>query len=314
MSYCSDLPGPAPVTLSPFIPEHGFALTSLEIVTGHVVIPLLRHLPHLRVLKAGSMTNEILEALPTHCRHLEIIQLTDCNYSVHLPSKRTHDELHRFLLSCPTIKVIDGIGRYVNADDMIEEPWACQGLEKLRFGIFGVKRLTKDEWTIYDAILAAHPKYQDGDDLTGIISTLTDQEQAVVQKLLQSREQQQQVYERLANLQNLKHLDFGYKFNNHGRDGANERESQGSVAYDTLELSLGSGLEQLGALKNLRVIGFESRDHRIGTRELEWMATNWPRLRLMHGLVKNELRCYMRTLRPDVAHDISASKYRGGRA
>jgi hypothetical protein len=61
------------------------------------------------------------------------------------------------------------------------------------------------------------------------------------------------------------------------------------------------------------MFGFEGVEHRIDRKELEWMAGNWPELKLMHGLVddqfeaepnleKPRLREYMQALRPDIVH------------
>ncbi|KAF9290495.1 hypothetical protein BGZ88_007301, partial [Linnemannia elongata] len=58
---------------------------------------------------------------------------------------------------------------------------------------------------------------------------------------------------------------------------------------NTLELSLESGLSQLGVLKNLEVFGFEGVDYRIKTKELSWMTESWPRLRVMRGLSNTNL-------------------------
>ncbi|KAK3816127.1 MAG: hypothetical protein J3Q66DRAFT_341724 [Benniella sp.] len=188
---------------------------------------------------------------------------------------------------------------------MIRESWVCQGIETLRCRIVGVVRLTKDEQTTLNNILASHPTFQHHGDVSGILSALSDKERAVVQKHLRSREQQRQIYERLASLQHLKYLDIGFEIQEY--TGHQPRRTP-----DTLELSLESGLGHLGSLKNLEMFGFEGVEHRIDGKELEWMAGNWPELKLMHGLVddhfevaepnmeKPRLREYMQTLRPDI--------------
>ncbi|KAF8946189.1 hypothetical protein BGZ47_001077 [Haplosporangium gracile] len=89
------------------------------------------------------------------------------------------------------------------------------------------------------------------------------------------------------------------------------------IPYEnTLELTLATGLDHLSGLRHLEVFGFEGVDHRIGKKELEWMAINWPKLKIIRGLqeddhlekmepdpVKTELRRYMKMLRPDVKHE-----------
>ncbi|KAG0303068.1 hypothetical protein BGZ97_002050 [Linnemannia gamsii] len=55
--------------------------------------------------------------------------------------------------------------------------------------------------------------------------------------------------------------------------------------YMSLEFSLESGLERLGGLKELEVLDVKSTAHRIGVAELEWMHVNWPKLKVIKGLV-----------------------------
>lgn len=84
---------------------------------------------------------------------------------------------------------------------------------------------------------------------------------------------------------------------------------------DTMELTLASGLDRLGALERLEVFGLSNLDHRIQEAELEWMAKTWPRLRVMCGMhytnilvsvdceVTAGLRKTMQVLRPEVKHE-----------
>ncbi|KAF9142425.1 hypothetical protein BG015_000899, partial [Linnemannia schmuckeri] len=68
-----------------------------------------------------------------------------------------------------------------------------------------------------------------------------------------------------------------------------ESESHGGphrlMNYQSLEFSLESGLEVLKGLKELRVLNVKSTAHRIGVEELDWMHTNWPKLKEIRGLV-----------------------------
>ncbi|KFH63300.1 hypothetical protein MVEG_10710 [Podila verticillata NRRL 6337] len=92
-------------------------------------------------------------------------------------------------------------------------------------------------------------------------------------------------------------------------------EFKSGETFDTLKLSLASGLDRLGALKNLEMIGFEGINYRIGKPELEWMAKAWPKLNLMYGLDKERLyqieyskeraalKAHFQQLRPNVVHD-----------
>ncbi|KAF9366604.1 hypothetical protein BGX34_000072 [Mortierella sp. NVP85] len=304
----------------------GSSLTRLHVHVFHKLEPLLRHLPKLRELKVNYLSDEDFKVLATTCRNLEVLEwIQNPPYIDETTRKRPeHDVLHQFLVACPSLKVFDGIERFIKADDMIREPWACQGIEKLRCRIVGVERLTKDEQVIYNRMIEANPLCQD-EAMAGLISTINgDEERSVMLKRRRSQEQQRRVYERLANLGQLKHLDLGYENRNpwtykeniyvSAHDGQEYAHYKESPIPDTLELSLESGLDQLGALKDLELFGFEAIDHRIGKKELEWMAKSWPKLRLIYGLLdclfmieqdkkKLDLRKYMQALRPDVKHD-----------
>ncbi|KAF9080250.1 hypothetical protein BGX23_002407 [Mortierella sp. AD031] len=98
------------------------------------------------------------------------------------------------------------------------------------------------------------------------------------------------IFDRLASLTRLKHLDLGYENRNpweyklghyYAADDENEYLAYDGPAFDTLELTLESGLGRLAALKDLEMFGFECVNHRIGRAELDWMAKSWPKLKLI---------------------------------
>lgn len=88
-----------------------------------------------------------------------------------------------------------------------------------------------------------------------------------------------------------------------------------SREFDTIELSLSSGLSRLRTLKNLEMIDFKCINHLIGRPEPEWMAASWPNFDVMHGLHsdeivavahgvrREELREYFQELRPNMVCD-----------
>ncbi|KAF9366606.1 hypothetical protein BGX34_000074 [Mortierella sp. NVP85] len=258
--------------------------------------PLLRHLPNLQELRTSNLTHESIKALATSCKALEVLEwIRDPTFYSILNSSPNHKNVHLLLVSCPNLRVFKGVDQHVNANDMIREPLACQMMEIFRCRIVGVVRLTKDEQTTLNNILASHPTFQRENDAPGVLSMLSEKERAVVQKHLRSREQQRQVYERLASLQCLKHLDIGFEIQEY-------LSHEPRRTLDTLELSLESGLGQLGSL-NLEMFGFEGVDYRIDKKELEWMAKRWPKLKLMHGLTdEHSEQTHMRALRPDIVH------------
>ncbi|KAF9935466.1 hypothetical protein BGZ67_003416 [Mortierella alpina] len=77
--------------------------------------------------------------------------------------------------------------------------------------------------------------------------------------------------------------------NSYSFRGRSKFYEYGEPIADTMKLSRDSGLERLAGLKYLEIFGFEGTDHRVGKQELEWMADQWPNLRVMRGLAKDNL-------------------------
>ncbi|KAF9365672.1 hypothetical protein BGX34_009007 [Mortierella sp. NVP85] len=296
---------------TPTFPDQGFALMKLCIPDSTNLMPLLYYIPNLRTLKINHLTGEAFGALASNCKHLRVLEWMNKSNDV-FHSRPEPDGLHRFLVSCSSLKVLNGIRQFIKADDMIREPWACRRIEVLRCRVVGIKRFNEEP-------------------LHGIVELATEyspelmvRDQSWKQMHKSYHEQQRSVYKRLADLKHLKQLDLGLK---NRRPGALYRflagvESAGYPRYydtvsDTLEISLESGLDELRTLKNLEMFGFEGANHCIQERELGWMARSWPKLKLMYGLAedhprytngwidsdkKKELRKYMQALRPDVKH------------
>jgi len=87
----------------------------------------------------------------------------------------------------------------------------------------------------------------------------------------QGRAIQGQVYDRLARLTNIETLWL--------------RSQSGMVKhFDCVEMSLESGLWKLAGLTALQELSVHGMAARIGVKEVEWMAGNWPRLRAIYGL------------------------------
>ncbi|KAF9103539.1 hypothetical protein BGX29_003238, partial [Mortierella sp. GBA35] len=191
-----------------------------------------------------------------------------------------------------------------------------------QFLILGIERLTPEEEIVMDALVDSRRYHLESKDWDSLL--LSGDEGDVVAKFQRSREQQQETCGWIGQLTSLKTLNFGYEHRNvrlpewdeppvYEVDGI-EYIQYGGLIPNTLELLVDSGLDRLSALKDLEVFGFEGCDHRIGKRELDLMASRWPKLKVMHGLQedmlgqiefdrhKAELREYMKRLRPDVTH------------
>ncbi|KAK3815470.1 MAG: hypothetical protein J3Q66DRAFT_389294 [Benniella sp.] len=88
---------------------------------------------------------------------------------------------------------------------------------------------------------------------------------------------QHRVYERLSRFVNLEVLWLGHNSYDYELLDCSDQ-------YECLEMSLESGLDQLRGLKRLRVLNVSLMATRIGQKEAQWMAEQWPELRVIHGL------------------------------
>ncbi|KAG0280237.1 hypothetical protein BGZ95_010836 [Linnemannia exigua] len=280
---------------------------------------VLPWLPNLIEFRIYQLTRTIAQALIRHCPMLEIFEAANEeslheDYSI---DPLETDIVSILLTGCSHLKVFDGIHHAIDAEKISVLPIVCHELTTFRCQIRGVPRLTPAE---NEAVLTSTATATSVPDPTVLKATLRKQEE--------SRNMQIRVLNRLATLTNLRTLDLGFEYRDldiffgHGsmgpRKAAQPDYDFGSPFADTLELSLESGLDCLDTLTKLEVFGFESLDHRIGKAELAWMATHWPRLKLMRGVhedkkflrvkrpidsYKEELRVFMQSLRGDVAHE-----------
>jgi hypothetical protein len=276
---------------------------------------LLKHIPSIVEWHSRTRLVGDLRFLTEHFPRLESF------VAIHLPvnledypGARSHsDPTNQFLATQRHLLEFDSIENFIKVDEMLRQPWACMGLERLTCRIVGVDRLNKEEEAVVTRVMAP-----------GYSSELSEEETGAVEKFHRCRAQHHGVYDRLASLTRLKQLNLGYENRNPweykggntyiGKDG-NEYLEYAEPTFDTLEMSLESGLERLAALRDLEMIGFECINHRIGKVELDWMAKSWPKLKLMYGLDKERLhnieydknraalKKYFKRLRPDVVHD-----------
>ncbi|KAI9238445.1 MAG: hypothetical protein BYD32DRAFT_413760 [Podila humilis] len=277
---------------------------------------VLLHLPELRELTHnGNFRMSMITAIATYCPRFQALRRRSQPWLIDEQRGRlVYEPTNELLVASSSLRVLDSIRNILRVDDVLRQPWACMGLEWLCCWIVGIERLTVSEQALVDRVL-----------VPGYTGALTADETVAVEKFHRCSTQQHGVYDRLAGLVKLKHLDLGFENRNPMTQDNGERyevDGEEYVRYagptfDTLELSLASGLDRLGALKDLEMIGFECVNHRIRKRELEWMAKAWPKLKSMYGLDKERLpmiepdqeraalREYFRLLRPDVNHDSS---------
>ncbi|KAK5820907.1 hypothetical protein F5H01DRAFT_339590 [Linnemannia elongata] len=237
-------------------------------------IPYFVHLmPHLVRLRLGATTGDLVAELGRTCRSLKW---------VHFDLKEPcYQEMNQLFVKCTRLTHCLGEGHEVLSSDVLQEPhWACLGLQELHCAIRGVARLTVGQEHVLDKM--RHDSRTEPE---------MDEEREAVNRWKESLSVQRQVYQRLALLTKLTYLDIGVSQFSRGTPreryisefdgGLCYRGRTGSIFSGCLELSLESGLSELGTLAQLRTIGFQGVDHRIGLQEMLWMVARWPVRRVM---------------------------------
>ncbi|KAF9150393.1 hypothetical protein BG015_007812 [Linnemannia schmuckeri] len=279
--------------------------------------------PSLKRLLVTGLTREIAFTAIKFCPLLEHVGETMDPTSIFPDHQRKtdHNIPTLFLKSCPQLRVINGIKLAIDVhlDPHAVEGWICPQLRTLRCQIIGLPRLTKQERIALDT--------QPLDSLSPSPASIQENLDATQEEKAEAAEARiniqtfqklhHQIYDQLAQLTNLRRLILGFEFRDFYRLILYSQGSYPVWNYDdpvpgTLEFSLASGLGRLSTLKNLEEFGFEGLDHRIGRLEIEWMAANWPQLRVLRGVAddktsgrayakqKQLIREHMHSLRPEI--------------
>ncbi|KAF8945504.1 hypothetical protein BGZ47_002506 [Haplosporangium gracile] len=289
---------------------------------ANLVIPWL---PHLIEVSLTQLHPSTARALGTHCRKLEVVKQIDGGttiYQDHINQKPAVNTVGILLRECATLKVFDGIHHTLEATHMLKYPWACRDLETFRCQIIGIPRLTIAEQELLDSTDEGSRLADSSDGDSGSNGSMDNVARAALSKKKQrGLELQLQVMDHLAGLTSLTVLDLGYEYRDlQSAQRKKELEPnwtvkiEGEPALESLELTLATGLDRLSSLTRLEIFGFEGINHRIGKPELLWMATAWPKLKVLRGLHEDDLpsvvedpertklREFMRELRVDVRH------------
>ncbi|KAG0377216.1 hypothetical protein BGX24_006494 [Mortierella sp. AD032] len=268
---------------------------------------VLSWLPNLVELSCPVLGQDTARGLVHYCKGFQAYLQSVFKSSIHYSywSGTTPNVFRHLMEECSDLQVLDGVRHTIEFEGLETNEWVCSGLEKLRCQFVGFSRLTAVE----EAIL--------GDEEASVMGSSN---QVLEERQRVSREQQKTVLDRLSTFTRLRVLDLGYEFRvlqlvRGVRGHPSAYSTLAQPIPTTMELSLASGLDRLAALKDLEVFGFEGVDHRIGKPELEWMAVNWPKLKVMRGVQednipgeefraeKKMLREYFQVLRPDVVHE-----------
>ncbi|KAF9922217.1 hypothetical protein FBU30_007703 [Linnemannia zychae] len=275
---------------------------------------ILPCLPDLIQFSVPLLHSKTAQALVTCCPDLKRFSQTQDGNGLSPDVWMVHSTgtLNSVFTGCLNLTVLDAINHRLTVRDFDNIEWRCRSLEVFRCQIIGLCRVTHLEKIMMDEIIA--------NDLVEPHRRHSKAENELKEKYDRYQENHYQVYAQLARLTKLKILDLGYQFKSRRITHWTWRPLPYGVRYNeplpgTLELSLRSGLNQLKTLANLEVFGFECVDHQIEELEIEWMATNWPRLRVMRGLQDRTapgpitcpgrygLRMRMAQLRPEIRHE-----------
>ncbi|KAK3818212.1 MAG: hypothetical protein JOS17DRAFT_757369 [Linnemannia elongata] len=261
-------------------------------------------LPFLTALKTKDLGHDISQAIATHCSQLEVLvdhKKPKVAYAAEILNELS--ALEPILQSCPNLRVLDALGHRLVVSVMSETPWATTKLETLRCQIRGLTRLDQVEEERYSRALNLFQKKG---------RKHNTRRAEIMQRYQVCLDDHTRLYAQLARQTQLRILELGF---DHRVKDYRRASGYSDPVKDTPELSLKSGLGLLWDLKELEVFGFEGFEHRIGTEELDWMAENWPRLRMLRGLQKDTfhqiqfdehkalLRKHLQKLRPEVEHE-----------
>ncbi|KAF8929235.1 hypothetical protein BGZ47_001190 [Haplosporangium gracile] len=231
----------------------------------------LRHAPTLEHLETGACNfpEEILQALLQSSPSLRTLK-TMQEYNYHLPSKEVE----------------------LDALRVIKTPWICTQLEEFKCRILNVTR-PDVVITPFDNVFPDPPPPPGA--LPGLVAA-QDQGPLAGAMLIAQQEShavQRRVLRQIGQLTHLRKLSLGRLVHNDNNPEYSRLEIRGirTMAVDEnfdwrcLELTLESGLDELSRLKQLKELWVYKMAHRIGLAEIRWMVENWPRLKIIGGLM-----------------------------
>lgn len=154
--------------------------------------------------------------------------------------------------------------------DMFTSPcWGCLLLTNLHLEIGGIPR-SNESTTADDSIFDQQESHRIQRQVYRQLSTLTRLQEL---RLGRACERQDiETYEAHQQYQEVEHT------------ADNSSEKVPGFQRDCLEMTLESGLDLLGTLKELSVLDLSRMDHRVGEPELRWMRRHWPHFRTLRGV------------------------------
>ncbi|KAF9141440.1 hypothetical protein BGX30_004788 [Mortierella sp. GBA39] len=297
------------------------------------LMAILPWVPELREFVCESLQLRTSQILAEHCRNLEVVRELDSFGKDNDPRAvpRVTDIVVPLLTGCPSLRVLDTAAHRIIGDSFMNCEMVCLGLETFRCQIVGMYWLDEVNSSVLNRLLSAGS--ESDDDVDGgpagrTATTTSAEEMALLDEVYRNQERHLKVYKQFSRMTKLRELELGQEWRatirhlDNRADGLDEEYDYDAyyARYappidGTLDLKLISGFNQLMTLKDLEVFGFEGVDHRMDKVELDWMAVNWPKLKVMRGIhvdifpkvepdaKRKELREYMQILRPEVVHE-----------
>lgn len=271
---------------------------------------LFSWLPHLTKLTVHDVGPEAVKTIATCIPQLEVFIDTRKPAPVRTNYEYLEDtSLDVILQYCSNLRVFDALGHRLWVRSHMLTSWACTRLEIFRCQIVDFSRLSPNEEENHRRAVAFQEQGR----------RLNARKVKVLERYQRDLGDHTVIYNQLARLPKLRILEVGFdhrKPRNYNSQALLRRFIDYSRPMNsTPAFSLASGLGKLSGLKELEVFGFEGSNHRIGTLELDWMAENWPKLRMLRGLEEDTLprirfdeqkaflREHLRRLRPEVQHE-----------
>lgn len=303
------------------------------------LMAILPWVPELREFACENLQLRTSQILVEHCKHLEVVRELDTFGENNDPRvvPRLTDIVVPLLTGCPSLRVLDTAAHRIVGDSFMNCELVCLGLETFRCQIVGMYWLDEVNSSVLSRLLSADSGGNDDGDggpAGRAVTTTSAEEMALFDEVYRNQERHRKMYKQFSRMTKLRVLELGQEWRsitgllNIGTDGHDDEyddvfdePDDGYYAWyappidGTLDLTLISGFNQLSTLNDLEVFGFEGVDHRMDKVELDWMAVNWPKLKVMRGIhvdifprvepdaKRKELREYMQMLRPDVVHE-----------
>ncbi|KAF9907761.1 hypothetical protein EC991_010631 [Linnemannia zychae] len=318
-------------------------LYNIQFMDTRIMKIILPWIPELREFSCDDLHLDMSEALASSCQHLEVVRELDTfggNFDAR-SLRLTFDVVVPLLRGCPSLRVLDTVGQRIQGDTFIGQEFPCLGrLETFRCQIGGMYWLDDTSSRMLHRIITKKYMSEELEDQgPGSPEYDTDEEFRLFVEVNRNTSRYHRVYEQLSKMTKLRVLELGQEYRTEPdifstyRSTSNDADTdpdEDKIDYielnlgycwyrspieDTLDLRLASGFNLLETLKDLEVFGFEGVDYRMDRAEMDWMAVNWPKLKVMRGIhvdilprvepdaKRTELREYMQMLRPDVVHE-----------